>query len=129
MEPVSEVLRIEVSAVTTARRWLISSQSGWVALWDSVPVAERGGRTLPVIDFSRDVVVVVSGGVGRSGAPALTFDGYVIHGDTTNVFVRRADPAEGCSIAEDVTALLIAGRVPRKPGPVRIIQRRVTKCG
>ena len=129
MEPVSEVLRVEVSAVTTARRWLMSSQSGWEALWDSVPVHERGVRTLPVIDFRHDVVVVVSGGVGRSGAPALTFDGYAIYGDTTDVFVRRADPGAGCSIAEDVTALSIAGRVPRRSGPVRTIQRRVTKCG
>ncbi|HEU4557522.1 MAG TPA: hypothetical protein VFS20_06720, partial [Longimicrobium sp.] len=117
-----EVLRVELSGVPDARSWVVQSQEEWRSLWDSFPASEMGGRTLPVVDFARDRVVVVTAGNGNSGWPVLTFAGYQARGDTTEVHVR----SQACFAADDILQLLIAGRVPRRDGPVRVLRHHST---
>jgi hypothetical protein len=108
-----------------AKRWIIRDGRRWEALWNTLP--DRAGRTMPPVDFSREMVVVVTAGPGRSGSPELVFDGYQAHGDTTDVWVRWIWPCDDCGVPDDVANLLVAGRVPRRDGPVRIIRYDVTR--
>ncbi len=129
LEPLAEVLRVEVSGVPDARSWVVHGQQEWRALWDSIPDRELGGRTHPVVDIAQDMVVDTAGN-GRSGAPALTFQGYVAHSDTTDVFVRSENPRDGCGAADDITQVLIAGRIPRRGARlVRVIRNHTLGCG
>ena len=124
LAPVPQVLLVEVSGIGEARSWVVHGQQEWRALWDGFPASEMRGRTLPQIDFAREMVVVVTAGTGSSGGPALSFDGYLARGDTTDVHVR----SQVCAPADDVIQLLIAGRVPRTAGPVRVIRHNLAGC-
>jgi hypothetical protein len=123
LQPVRQVLREDLSGIARPADWLVRDAGAWDALWNRIPATERRGRTLPAVDFSREMVVVVAAGTGNSGNPALTFDGYRAHRDTTDVFVRSRRPAYAA--ADDITQSMIAGRLPRRHGPVRVIRRDV----
>jgi hypothetical protein len=124
LAPVPQVLLVEVSGIAEARSWAVRTEQEWRALWEGFPATEVRGRTLPAVDFPRDMVVVVTAGNGSSGGPALSFDGYLARGDTTEVHVR----SRVCAPADDRIQLLVAGRVPRRAGPVRVIRHNVAGC-
>lgn len=124
LAPLPEVLRVEVSGVPDARSWVVYGQQEWRALWDSIPDSELGGRTLPAVDFATGMVVVVTAGTGSSGQPELTFDGYRTVDGTTEIHVQ----SRMCGRADDVIQRLIAGTVPRSPGPIRVIRHHSIRC-
>ncbi|HET7234719.1 MAG TPA: hypothetical protein VFJ16_32195 [Longimicrobium sp.] len=122
---VQRLLYEETGGSGDAKHWTVRDARQWEALWNGLP--DRAGRTMPVVDFSREMVVVVTAGRGSSGSPGLAFEGYQAHGDTTDVWVRRTWPCRSCGVADDVTNLLVAGRIPRRDGPVRIIRYDATE--
>jgi hypothetical protein len=127
--PVQGLLRAEVTSITERRRWLVDTPGEWRAVWETMPEADKRGRVFPPVDFARYRVVVASAGPGSSGNPEIVFDGYAIHGDTMDVHLRETSPGPGCGAADDVTALVVAARVPRGARTVRLIERHQFDCG
>jgi hypothetical protein len=66
------------------------------------------------------MLVVVGPGRSSPGIPNVGVEGYTVHRDTMNVYVRAAFAcAAGAAIAEPVSVV----RVPSHGGVIRIIKR------
>lgn len=99
---------------------VVRDTAAWRAVWDSVTAYAAAPSPRPAVDFAREMLVVVGPGRSSPGIPNVGVEGYTVHRDTMNVYVRAAFAcAAGAAIAEPVSVV----RVPSHGGVIRIIKR------
>jgi hypothetical protein len=105
------------------RRMVIRDRETWADVWKQIysgPISFSwvpGGKPvpnvpppLPEIDFSRNMLLVVTMGDEPSGGYDITVDGVYEHANQLEVVVRNVSPGRGCMTTQNV------------PQPVDIVQ-------
>jgi hypothetical protein len=118
-----------VSGFDTPARLVVRDAVTWQGVWAQT---FRGGSVppIPVIDFSREMLVVVALGSHSSGGYGILLDGASAEatGDLA-VAVRSISPGSGCGVTAAFTQPVDIARVPRRDGAVRFVESsEVTSC-
>jgi len=92
----------------------------------------RGGSvpTIPVVDFSREMLVVVALGSHSSGGYGILIDGASeAASGNVSIAVRSISPGAGCGVTAAFTQPVDIARMPRRDGAVSFAERsEVTDC-
>jgi hypothetical protein len=118
-----------VSGFDKPARLVVRDAATWQSVWAQT---FRGGSVppIPVIDFSREMLVVVALGSHSSGGYGILLDGASAEatGDLA-VEVRSISPGSGCGVTAAFTQPVDIARVPRRDGAVRFVESsEVTNC-
>jgi len=118
-----------VSGFDSPARVVVRDAATWQAIWAQT---FKGGSvpTIPVVDFSREMLVVVALGSHSSGGYGILIDGASEAGsDNVSVAVRSISPGVGCGVTEAFTQPVDIARMPRREGAVGFVERtEVTEC-
>jgi hypothetical protein len=118
-----------VSGFDSPARLVVRDAATWQAVWAQT---FKGGSvpTIPVVDFSREMLVVVALGSHSSGGYGILIDGAseVSSGDVS-VAVRSILPGARCAVTAAFTQPVDIARMPRRESAVSFVERNeVTNC-
>jgi hypothetical protein len=80
---------------------------------------------LPVVDFSREAVIVAALGARSSGGHEIRVDSAVRAADAVEVTIRATSPGEGCVTAAVYTQPVDVAKIPAGPLPIRFREQTV----
>lgn len=83
--------------------------------------------SLPAVDFSREMVIVVAMGRRPTGGFGIEVDSVVARDGSMVVAVTQTAPGSTCMTTQAFTAPAAAVRVPRFEGPVRFAETSRTR--
>ena len=104
-----------MSGVDAAQQIVVRTPAEWNALWQK----HAPGRSLPAVDFAKNMVLAVFLGGRPSGGYGVSITKVVIVGNELVVRWHEQKPAPGTSAAAVMTAPAHLVSVPRRDGPVR----------
>jgi hypothetical protein len=120
-----------VSGVSDRRRMVIRDRETWADVWKQInsgPVSFTpgpGGETVPnlpppapQIDFSHNLLLVVTMGSKPTSGYALVVDGAYEHANQLEVVVRNVSPGRGCGTLQYVTQPVDIVEVEKREGSV-----------
>ncbi|MCC7199297.1 MAG: protease complex subunit PrcB family protein [Gammaproteobacteria bacterium] len=106
------------SGFETAGQFVARDRATWQVLWQQVNAPHLPAPALPVIDFDREMVLVVAMGRQASGGHSLRFERVARDGEGIVVTIRREQPGSGCIVPSALTFPVDIATVPRSSGPV-----------
>jgi len=122
---------ILISGFSERRRMLIRDRETWRDVWKQIhsgtvsfsmpgPGREKVPNValLPEIDFSRDMVLVVTMGSEPNGGYWIVVDGVYEHANELEVVVRNVSPGRSCFTAQIVTQAADIVVLPKREGSV-----------
>jgi hypothetical protein len=120
-----------VSGVSDRRRMVIRDRETWVDVWKQVNNGPRsftlgpGGEAVPnlpppapQIDFSHNMVLVVTMGSEPTGGYAIVVDGVYEHANQLEVVVRNVSPGRSCFTFQYGTQPVDIVEVEKREGSV-----------
>jgi hypothetical protein len=112
-------------------RLVIRDAVTWRVIWNQIYLRQSPVAPVPVIDFSREMVVVVALGSHSSGGYSILVDGAA---EAANngivVIVDSSSPGYNCIVTDAFTQPVDIARVPLRDGPVSFVERtHVSNCG
>ena len=118
-----------VSGFDRPARLVVRDAANWQTIWAQT---FKGGSvpTIPVVDFSREMLVVVALGSHSSGGYGILIDG-ASEAATGNISiaVRSISPGARCGVTAAFTQPVDIARMPRRDGAVSFVERsQVTDC-
>ena len=129
--PVSPVYRSMQSAFGESVELVVRSDSEWARVWLAAhPNRAAAPPPAPAIDFTTDLVLLVSPGMQPTGGVGVVIDTVVARADGgTDVMYTVSRPGAGCMATQQLTAPVDVVRVPRRSGVVRFVRHdRATPC-
>jgi hypothetical protein len=118
-----------VSGFDNPARLVVRDAATWQAIWAQT---FKGGSvpTIPVVDFSREMLVVVALGSHSSGGYGILIDGASdVSSGNVSVTVRSISPGARCGVTGAFTQPVDIARMPRRDGTVSFVERtQVTDC-
>ena len=118
------------SGIEDARRVVVRDSSAWAALWPEILGSHSPKPPLPAVDFSREMLVVVSMGTRSSGGYTIGIDGVRLLGDSLRVDITEQSPGPTCGTTAALTAPVALARLERSELPLSYaVSRAVTDCG
>lgn len=127
MLPMEIVYQSPHSGVEDSRRVVVRADSTWGALWSEIQRGRRAAATPPRVDFDRWVVVVATAGTSPTGGHTIDIEGVLANEDGVWVGVVKTVPGESCVTTQAETAPAVAVKAPKRDGPVKFIDRTVTR--
>jgi hypothetical protein len=122
---------ILISGFSDRRRMVIRDRETWGDVWKqihsgtvsfSIPGPGRepvfNVAPLPEIDFSRNMVLVVTMGSQSNGGYWIVVDGVYEHANQLEVVVRNVSPGRNCFTAQVVTQAADIVELPKREGSV-----------
>lgn len=117
------------SGLQQRARLVVRDVASWQTLWNEIH-SNRSYVPLPVVDFSREMIVVAALGARSSGGFSILLDEASEDTDgTIQVTVHSISPGRSCVVTAAFTQPVDIARVPRREGPIRFIERSsVSTC-
>jgi hypothetical protein len=115
------------SGMETPERIVVRDAATWSDVWAKInlrgsPVPE------PVVDFSRDMLVVAALGSRSTGGFSILVEGVGESGGRLNVSIHSTSP-HNCITTQAFTQPVDIARLPRSDKPVNFVERAtVTNC-
>ena len=104
-------------------RIVVRDPSSWQALWGQIHRGRTPVPSVPAVDFSREMIVVVALGSRSSGGYGILVDGA---NEARNaglvVTVRSISPGSKCGVTAAITQPVDIARVPRRDGEVGFLE-------
>lgn len=107
-------------AFADSARIVVRDSATWRAIWQRATSPQPSPPPMPVIDFSRDMIVVAAAGRMKPG-DLIHVDSIGVHGSLTVLVVRTMVACQ--PFPTDAFPFEIV-RVPRRDGPVQFIEHR-----
>jgi hypothetical protein len=118
-----------VSGFDKPARLVVRDAVTWQGVWAQT---FKGGSIppIPIIDFSREMLIVVALGSHSSGGYGILVDGASAAATgVIAVAVRSISPGSRCGVTEAFTEPVDIARMPRRDGAVHFVERsEVTEC-
>jgi hypothetical protein len=104
------------SEPTTA---VIRDSTVWATAWATIHANQQPVPTLPAVDFSREMVVLV--GLGSKGSGGWNVTLASVHDSAGTLVIRFVErsPGPGCATTQALTEPVDIARIPRWDGEVR----------
>jgi len=112
------VAKGDASGQQTAKQVTVRTAAEWKALWKDHASAEK----MPVIDFSRDMVVGIFLGTKPSAGHGVEIVGVRTEESELIVEYVQKQPGRGTMAAQILTEPFHLVSVPQHAGPVRFVQ-------
>jgi hypothetical protein len=130
LDPARRIHRSDQSAGGEAGVRVLRTREAWEAAWAREVHEPPTAPAAPVIDFTRDEVVVVFLGPVSSGGYDVEVLGVAAGpGGVHQLRVRRTRPAPGCMTTAVMGAPVDVIRLPRSTGtPIVVWETRETPC-
>lgn len=127
---IAEVHTSLLSSIRDRRRTVITTATEWQDFWNDFTGAIVPKPDLPVIDFTKHMVIVASMGERATGGYTIAIDEVLEEGEGLAARVVEMSPAPGCVVAPVITAPVTAVVVPRNDGTVVFVEEtRTQACG
>ena len=124
MTLIDRLFRAASSDLSEPAELVVHDAASWEGTWERLTAATVPAPDRPVVDFSRDVVLVVAAGERPSGGWRVTVDAVRPAADGgLDVTYTVAGPAPECFTTQVITAPVDVVRVPRPAGTVRFAAR------
>jgi PrcB C-terminal len=107
----------------TAAREVIRSDADWRIAWAKLFACRGPAPELPVLDFSREMVLVAALGQRNTGGFAVRIDGATVSDGVLRVQVVETRPGPGCVTTQALTYPVAIARVPRHDREVQFVER------
>lgn len=108
------------SGLREPTRRVVRTSDAWAELWAAISQPVHPAPPAPVIDFDKEMVIVVAMGEQRSGGYQVTIERVSEAADGgIDVVVLTQRPGAGCVTTAVLTQPLDIVRVPRRDGAVR----------
>jgi hypothetical protein len=117
------------SGYTTAERVVITTDAEWSAAWARIHQGHSPQPPRPVVDFSRDVVILAAMGTRPSTGYSVSITEVRVHAGTFYVRVVEQAPGRRCATGDAITAPIHAVRAPREATAAQFVAVRTeTRC-
>ena len=111
-------------------RLVVRDEATWQAVWAQVFARQRPVPSIPTVDFSREMIVVVAQGTHSTGGYGILIDGASESDAGLSIAVRSVRPGAKCVVTEAFTQPVDIARVPLRGGAVKFVETdQVTDCG
>ena len=119
------------SGLDRPERLVIRDAEAWRAVWNQIYLRQQPVPSLPSVDFSREMMVVVALGARSSGGYSILLDGASEAANNgIEVVVNSSSPASDCIVTAAFTQPVDIARVSVRAGAVTFVERsQVFHCG
>ena len=128
-DTVIPVVRLQTEAFsgfTEPTRTVIRDETAWREAWTTLWRFTSFSPSLPDVDFSRDMVVIVALGSQSSSGYSATIESATERGDALAIAVSGTSPGRGCVTLTVITNPVDVVRLPRHSA-VSFVERRQTR--
>src|SRR6266511_743441 len=101
------------SGIQEAKQEVIKSRAAWEKLWTQHQKSAGNATPLPEVDFSKEMVIVATMGMKRTGGYSIEITGAEVAGKKVKVSVREASPSPGALTTQALTAPFHFVAVPK----------------
>lgn len=114
------------SGLTSPTEVVVRSTSDWNLWWKRI-VADYVNEkpSIPPIDFSTSMAILVASGQQSSTGFSLSIDSVTVARDDLNVYTTDRGPGGGCLVGTTSTQPVLAVRVQRRPEPPHFVLRKI----
>jgi hypothetical protein len=118
------------SGLDRPARLVVRDAVTWRAVWNQIYLRQSPVPPLPVVDFSRDMIVVVALGSHSTGGYSILLGGASESANNgVSVIVDSSSPGSNCVVTEAFTQPVDIARVPLRDGSVSFVERsHVSNC-
>lgn len=109
------------------KRLVVRDTETWADVWKQMWQWQSTEPALPVIDFDREMILVVALGERPSGGYSILIDSVQATVDQLTVSVRIVSPGSGCVVPTVMTQPVDVVYVPRLEVGVQFVQRSETR--
>lgn len=117
-----QVAKGAVSGIREARQETIKDQAAWEKLWSQHCGRTRPAAKLPEIDFTGEMVIVVTMGTKRTGGYAIEVVSVEETGQGLRISVKRTRPPKGAMTIQVITAPFDMVAVPRSDRKAEFVE-------
>ena len=118
------------SGITSPLNVVVRDPAAWSELWQNIHAPMTPAPPLPVVDFSREMIIAAGLGNRLSGGYDVLLARAAEDASGLQIEVIETSPGPGCATTQALTQPVDLARTPRRDGPVRFVTtRRVNHCG
>jgi len=115
------------SGIKEEKEEVIKDGAAWEKLWTEHGKTTRNATPAPAVDFSKEMVIVVTMGTKRTGGYAIEIVGAEPAGKKLRVSVRRTAPAPGMMTIQALTSPFHFVAVPKKDLEVEFVEAKAAQ--
>ena len=115
------------SGIPEQERIVVRDSASWAALWPRIVGTHSPRPNPPAVDFTKEMLLVVSMGTRSSGGYVIAIDSMMVAGDSIRVVVREQSPGPRCGTTAALSAPVALARIERSDLPVSFTTREVVK--
>ena len=101
------------SGIQKAKQEVIKDRAAWEKLWTEHNKSTKSASRAPDVDFSKEMVIVVTMGTKRTGGYSVEIVSAEPAGEKLKVSVKQTSPAPGAMTIQALTAPFHFVAVPR----------------
>lgn len=112
------------------RRQVIRDSVTWEATWRDIKRGSIPPRPAPVVDFARDMVVLVAMGNRPTYGYLISITGVFVRRDTLRIQVWQQCPSDDPNhgVAPAMTAPIDLAQLPKREEPAVFVEREAAVC-
>lgn len=107
---------------------VIRDAKAWATVWQQIAGTGEPRPDVPVVDFTRDVVIVAALGWRPSSGYSIDITEVRVGGGDAVVFLEERDPGQSCVVLAVETAPVAFAIVPSFPGLAMFVDHPVSRC-
>jgi hypothetical protein len=102
---------------------IVRDPESWPVAWNRIHSVRRPAPPLPEVDFSTDIVIIVSLGLRRSGGYGIQIDGAFRDETGTLVTIVETEPGPGCLVTTEISSPVEIAVFPATAEPISFKRR------
>ena len=112
--PLRSLAKGNFSGFTEAKKEIIKTNADWERAWAKLSVRLKDPDKLPAVDFTKDMVVLVTMGQQRTGGYSIEIIKVEEADGKLRIYVKRREPPSGAFTLQALTAPFHAVAVPKR---------------
>jgi PrcB C-terminal len=121
--PLFTGVNVSYSGLTDSATYAIRTNAEWTALWAKATSGQQPAPPVPVVDFSKNMVLLVAMGTRGTGGYGVTIDHVTDGGAGERIVESTLTHPVNCVVTQALTAPFAAVLAPASTVPVRFVNR------
>jgi hypothetical protein len=114
------------SGLRNQAQLVIRDAATWQAQWTEIWDVQSAAPPIPVVDFTREMVILAAMGEQRTGGYSIAITAADETSSGVTVRISTILPGAGCGVTQALTQPVDAVKVPRRETGVSFAERRET---